>query len=94
MPVSRGSAGFPKLCISKCVAYDTVTTYTTVTLTTDYTGTLSFQIGTSNTNLGSVTWENITEDVLLTLVNPNKALFFKCVGSSGAILNEVRIVYS
>ncbi len=79
---------------SKCVAYDTVTIYNTVTLTVESVGAITYELGTANTNLTSVTWESITPGTALSLANPNKALFFRANGDVGAILSEVKIIYS
>ena len=80
---------------SECVAYDTITTYTNVTLTAESTGTITkYEIGTADSNTDSITWEDITLSTTLTLATPNKALFLRITGNTGAILSEVRLVYS
>lgn len=79
---------------SECFAYDTSTVYSVVTLSTEETGTITYEIGSADTNTSSITWEGITLNNALTLSNPNKALFLKATGDVGGTLSEVRIIYS
>lgn len=92
MPTSFDfEAGFPSVLTSKCIAYDGVTTWTTVIVYPTLTGTIYFHIGTSSSINGSIVWQEVSSNTEVTLTNPNKALFYRCAGESGAILTDLKI---
>lgn len=88
-------AGFPGVLQSTCIAYDGVNTYSNVNISYNGGGTLYFLIGTADDMAGTnLTWQEVTSDTNTIILNPNKALFYKVVGTSGDYITDIRVKYS
>lgn len=89
-------SGFVSIVYSTCIVCDTVTTYSNVNVSASYTGgDIMVSIGTSDSITGTVVWQDdITLNSTVALNNPNKALFYRIVGTTGTTLSGLRIKYS
>ncbi len=90
MSPNPGEFRGPKTLQSNCISYNNVA-YTKINLNYTGGGTFNWQIGTSTTPIGSITWQSITANVNITLTNPNKAIFYRVGGSNRATLTYIEI---
>ena len=95
MPSSFGRASIPKTLQSNCITYRS-SNIVTLKIVYNGVGTFGWQIGTADDFDGTnLVWEDVTLTVDITndvtLSTPNKALFYRIVGSNGAYITYIEI---
>ncbi len=89
--MAKGRAGFPKVFQSEALFVNKATSFTKVKLTRTSTGTFRDFIGTADDAASTIAWEEITENTVVTLETPNKALFYRNIGSNGAVMTAYKL---
>lgn len=81
----------PKKFQSEAIFVNKATSFTKIKLTRTSTGTFRDFVGTADDSSSTITWEEITENTVVTLGTPNKALFYRNIGSNGAVMTKYKL---
>lgn len=81
----------PKQFKSAALFVNKTTNITKIKLTRTSTGTFRDFVGTADDPTSTITWEEIAENTVVTLGTPNKTVFYRNIGSNGAVMTTYKL---